>query len=310
MSRDIFEGWMKSACRATLAAGVVGATALGLTVAAQAATSAGGRTHARRRPGYITGTARNECGKPLSSFTVNAYGFDGQPNEFPYGSPPLGGTVGRHGVYALRTRDNTTHKPVNALVDSIEASTTLTYQGYKYVLRLYPTDGLANFKGHSGPGIIRNFVLKLSGVKPGDSQYRHDRTVELGNPAAFSFYGTTMLMFLHLGDVTGQTLTVNFQPLSSRLADGCPARAFSRSVVLPMYGGGASYIFQDIPLAFYRLTATLRGPTTQTVRLALDAGQNVTAPSIAWRPVPTSMFGDGSQGPNVDASLTSSPYGS
>jgi hypothetical protein len=286
---------------------VVGA--LSMTAAAGASPRTTARPHQQRRPGYIVGTARNECGQPLSTFTVNAYGFDGQPNEFPFGSPPLGGVTGHNGRYALRTRDNTTHKPVNALVDSIEGSAPVTYQGHRYVLPLYPTDGRANFKGHSGPGIIRNFRLKLSGVKPGESQYSHDLVVGVGDPAANSFYGTSMLMFLHLGDVTGQTLTVNFRPLTPRLADGCSARKFSRSLVLPEFGGDSNYIFQDIPLAFYRLTATLRGTTTQTVRLALD-GQNVTTPSVPFRPVPTSLFGDGSAGPNVSASLTSSPYGS
>jgi hypothetical protein len=239
---------------------------------------------------------------------VNAYGFDGSPNVFPFGSPPLGRAHGHNGVYALRTRDNTTHKPVNALVDSIEGDALTKYQGHTYDLPLYPTDGRANFRGHSGPGIIRNFLLKLSGPKPGDTKYRHDLTVQVGDPAANSFYGTGVLMFLHLGTAPGQTLTVHFKPLTSRLADGCPARAFSRSLALGQFGGEENFIFQDIPLAFYRLTATLHGTTTQTVRLALD-GQNVTTTSVPWRPVPTSLFQDGSSGPTVSASLTSSPYG-
>jgi hypothetical protein len=277
-----------------------------LVVAVAPASSAA--IHVKRRPGYITGTAKSECGKPLSRFKVSAYGFDGQPNEFPYGSPPLGSAVGHNGVYALRTRDNTTHKPVNALVDSIEGSANVKYEGHTYVLPLYPTDGIANFKGHSGQGIIRNFLLKVSGTKVGESQNRNKKVVGVGDPAANSFYGTSMLVFLHLGNVPGQTLTVNFKPMTGKLADGCKARAFSRSLKLGQYDGDFNFIFQDIPMAYYRLTAQLHGTTTQTVRLALD-GQTVTTTSVPFRPVPTSLFEDGSSGPSVSASLTSSPYG-
>jgi hypothetical protein len=288
--------------------GSIAAATVAMAIAADGAIGKTAVTHVTRRHGFITGTAKSECGKPLSTFKISAYGFDGQPNEFPYGSPPLGSAIGHHGVYALRTRDNTTHKPVNALVDSIEGSVNVKYEGHKYVLPLYPTDGKANFTGHSGKGIIRNFELKLSGTKPGDSQYSNQKIVGVGDPAANSFYGTSMLMFLHLGDVTGQTLTVNFKPTTARLADGCKARAFSRSLTLDQFGGESNFIFQDIPLAFYRLTATLHGSTTTTVRLALD-GQNVTSTSVPFRPVPTSLFEDGSGGPNVYASPNSSPYG-
>jgi hypothetical protein len=298
--------WCK---RNMLIGGSIAAVSLAMALAADGAAGKAATTQVTRRPGYIVGTAKSECGKPLSTFTVNAYGFDGQPNEFPFGSPPLGRATGHNGKYALRTRDNTSHQPVNALVDSIEGSSTVHYEGHKYVLPLYPTDGIANFKGHSGKGIIRNFVLKVSGTKVGESKNRDRKVVEVGDPAANSFYGTSMTMFLALGDVTGQTLTVNFKPVTSQLADGCKARAFSRSITLPQFGGELNWIFQDIPLAFYTLTATLRGTTTQTVRLALS-GQNTTRTSVPFDPVPTSLFADGSGGPNVFASLTSSPYGS
>lgn len=300
----------RAACRRLTCAGalLLGAGIVGGCGATGKPATTNATTNATTRPGYIAGTARSECGQPLPTFKVSAYGFDGQPNEFPYGSPPLGSAIGHNGVYALQTRDNTSHQPVNALVDSIEASATVAYEGHEYVLPLYPTDGEARFEGHSGPGIVRNFVLKVSGTKPGRSQYSGQTVVGIGSPAAYSFYGTSMTMFLHLGAVAGQTLTVNFTPVTGTLANGCKASAFSRSITLGQYDGDSNFIFQDIPLAFYQLTATLHGSTTQTVRLALQ-GQDVTTPSVSFEPVPTSSSGDGSGGPNVSASLTSSPYG-
>lgn len=289
----------------------VGVLAIGLGASPAAGQASGPRSAPIRHrplrvPDSITGTARTQCGTAISSFVVNAYGYDGQLNDYPTGLPPLGKAKGRHGRYLLHTVDHVHHRPVNALVRSVEATATLHYQGHRYVLPL--SDGRSNDRGHSGRGLVRNLTLRTSGVRPGDRKYRNRETVGVGDPAQAAFYGASVLMFLALGDVPGQTLSVHFAPMTRRLADGCPARAFDRSITLGPYQGSENLVFQNIPLGFYRLTATLRGSTTQTVRLALD-GQNTTTSSVPLRPLPTTEFEDGSGSVNVMASLTSSPYG-
>ncbi len=284
-----------------LAASALAASALAASVLAPVAAAGAARAAAHPRPGYITGTARTRCGRPLRSFAVNAYGFDGQPNVFPSGSPPLGSARGHNGTYALRTVDYRSHRPVNALVDSVEGTARLRYQGHTYSVPLAPTDGRANFAGHSGRGIVRNFVLATSGVRPGDGSYRNQQTVGVGSPAESAFYGASVLMFLSLGDVPGQTLTVAFTPLTRTLADGCRARAFTRSITLGPYQGNENFVFQDIPLGYYRLSAMLTGATPRTVMLQLDYNQQPSA-TVDFRPLPTSEFPDGSGSVNVYAS--------
>ena len=257
-----------------------------LTVAASAAAASAATP---LRPGYVTGTAKTECGKPLSSFAVSAYGFDGQPNVYPTGLPPLGTTTGHAGRYALQTVDSIRHvKPVDALVRAVEAQTDLTYGGHHYVLGLYPTDGKpdgvgpSDFSGQSGKGIVRNFVLRTSGLKPGASPE---------NAVAGTYYGGNITLVLSLGTAP-VSLTVTLVP-TAPLADGCPAKKVVRVVKLGANEGNNDYNLYNIPLGFYTMSARLDGAGSRALGLQVY-GTSSTGTSVPMRFLPTSEFPDAS----------------
>lgn len=252
----------------------------------------------RAKPGYVTGTAKSECGKPLASFVVSAYGFDGQPNVYPSGLPFLGSAKGSHGQYALRTVDSIRHvKPVNALVRGVEGYTTVTFHGHRYVLGLYPTDdkadgvGPADFSGHSGKGIVRNFLLRTTGLKPGFASDRRD-AIDPGEVAQGAFYGGNITLELTLPSSTGSTLTVTLKP-AGPLVDGCRAQTVTRSFKLGPYEGNGNVDLHNIPLDFYTMTATLRGSTSRALQLQVYP-TNTVATSAPVHFLPTHDLPDGS----------------
>ncbi len=271
---------------------------LTLLTPTSAALAAGGK-----RPGYITGTATTECGKPLASFEVGAYGFDGQPNVYVAGLPPVGQAVGHHGLYALRTVDSIHHtKPVDALVRGVEAQAPIHYQGHLYQISLYPTDGKPDgvgpqdFSGHSGKGIIRNFVLRTSGLKPGQGRLKNDK-VELdgADNAAGAFYGGSISLSLSLGtmNTSGASLDVSLRPTGT-LVDGCPARPVTYPIKLGPNAGNSSIDVHDIPLAFYTLSVALIG--TQSRPLTLQVyGRPANGTNIPLQFLPSHDFPGGDE---------------
>ena len=125
------------------------------------------------RPGYVIGRAVFEDGRPIPNFTVTATGFDGEA-IVPAGAPSLGTVEGANGSYVLRTLDTVNHKtPVSATVTGVRALARIDYRGKPYVIEMHPLDGQVNgpgpgdFRGNSGKGVVRDFVLKMTGLRPG-----------------------------------------------------------------------------------------------------------------------------------------------
>jgi hypothetical protein len=237
----------------------------------------------------------------VSSFTVAAYGFDGKVNVNPDGLPFLGRTKGHGGRYALQTRDSIRQRtPVNALVRGVVATTTLAFGGQRYTLTLDPTDhkpngtGRGDFSGRSGRGIVRNFVLRTSGLKPGFGAYRNLST-EGDDKAAGAFYGGNLILALGFYPAPGQTVSATLTP-TSRLIDGCASRALTRTASPQALHSSFIYL-HSIPLANYMLTVRLNGSPLPLHRL----GQSGGAASLALSFPPTPELPNGESSVTIDA---------
>lgn len=231
------------------------------------------------RRGYVIGRAIFSDGRPVPSFKVQALGFDGQVNLFPGSTPSLGSTVGKNGRYALRTLDTFRQKkPVSALVVSVQASTKIRYAGRDYTLYLKPLDGLrdgsgkGDFRGNSGPGVVRDFVVAISGVKPQFRLYNQDENE--GPNEGSTFYGAQLTLNLSFAEVNGRplsdiaprgsTLEVTLVP-EGALLDGSRGQTQVRRVRI----GPAPYYFylRNIPIGAYSVSAKLKTPNGETWNL-------------------------------------------
>jgi len=264
------------------------------------------------RPGFVIGRAVFQDGRLVPHFTVEALGFDGQVNLFPGSTPSLGAVDGANGRYALRTMDTLRHeKPVNATVVGVQASTTLPYHGYSYVLDLAPLDGLCDTSskgglGTSGKGVVRDFVVKLSGLKPCFMAYAGMETTE-HDTAGGAFYGGNIVVNLTATNGTGahsdiatsapqgSTVTLTLAP-SGPLLDGSTGHTVTRQWHLTT-GHKWGFYLHSIPMGFYTAAAQLTEPggAVRSLRLQPDMGSTggSWSSSLPIAFVPTKFAPDG-----------------
>jgi hypothetical protein len=109
------------------------------------------------KPGTIAGVVSDERGNVIKDARIRVFvsgisGSFGQRNEFNY-------DVGEDGTYSFEMPDG---------VYKIWAEVEKEYNGRQYRLQLYPEDKRDWNAGHSTKnGVVKNFVWKVSGLKPG-----------------------------------------------------------------------------------------------------------------------------------------------
>jgi len=264
--------------------------------------------------GFVIGRAIFADGRPMPHFTVAAFGYDGQVNPVAGTVPYLGGAVGSNGRYALRTLDTLRHhKPVNALVAGVTASATLSYHGVAYVVEMAPRDGRCDapdkksFRGDSGVGVVRDFVLRLSGVKPCWTLYRGQETT-FSDSVIGAFYGGSIHLDLSTssgpsiyGDIVdvapkGSLITLTLVPRGP-LLDGSIGHTLIRRMRLdPQHLHYSFYLF-SLPQGSYTATAQITEPGTAARPLRLRVTLGAARTWEASMPVtfaPTKNFPDGS----------------
>lgn len=240
------------------------ATALGLStlallfsigILATNAHPAVGNTTVKRaqtapRPGYITGRATFADGRSIPNFTVSAEsGFAG-----------LGTVQGKNGQYAIRVTD-----PNVFIVQNIKARATISYQGQTYLLALHPVDGLPDapssrkFQGNVKKGVVRNFVLHLSGIWPGyETPAPKPLTTEDSASNRFAFEGCPLKLEFKLDSVAvGSSVQLTLTP-NGPLIDGSAGKVIHRTITQldPVH----YYYIYDLPNGVYTATANLIGP--------------------------------------------------
>lgn len=116
------------------------------------------------RDGYIRGRAITEDGRPLEKFTVEYAGFpkgalgtyDGNSNLT---APDQGQIDGANGKYAVKVGDG---------LYGASARVEVNYDGHLFRFDLASTNGKGmNDREEAGNGIVRDFVWKMSGARPG-----------------------------------------------------------------------------------------------------------------------------------------------
>ena len=107
------------------------------------------------RPGFISGRATTQDGRPVPNFEVFYVGTSA-------GGAISGRGVGRNGVYSIPV-------PPNAVV-GVHARAVADFNGQKYALEMEATNGKTRADAEpTSRGIVRDFVWKLSVLRPGQT---------------------------------------------------------------------------------------------------------------------------------------------
>jgi hypothetical protein len=238
------------------------------------------------RPNYIIGRAVFENGQPIPKFHVTMAGMSGKFDPFfnnqlsgpqlREGSTSHGSTDGENGRYAI-------HATEDATVTGVYARAIVHFDNADWGIVAWPTDNIADgssgitnnlYRGHTGKGVVRDFVLKLSGLRNGFDPAKFPDHDNSGRDWG-AYYGGTIrfecgadnndnpggvIGLMHTRPVltmvypAGSIITVTLTPTGTRV-DGLPASTITRKC--PIY---PSFNLYGIPYAIYTATATLTDP--------------------------------------------------
>lgn len=223
-------------------AGVLAAMAISCAGAGGGGNAAG--------PGIVSGTALDAAGNPLVDAEVVILGTTFQGGEDVSFYP----RTEADGTYSIEVPEGNY---------SVSASHTLTFDGRRYRLNLWPGDGKRGKSYPSKAGITQNFTLRLSGLRPDG---------EMNPDAGYSYYGGQSDFAVQ--DVYNESFTTSH--FAAEFPEGFTARVtltpdgplldgsqgqpvvFEKKVV-SMYD--ASFNGIDIPLGKYTVAAVATKPS-------------------------------------------------
>jgi hypothetical protein len=258
---------------------VVATTTLILGACAKAPVSAAGAPASPQR-GYISGTVTREDGQPVPSFTVHYSGFEDSKLADTANNGGLSETIdatiaGHDGRFAIKV-------PPGAYRAS--AYVTYRYREREYNLQCEPVnlparhdfDGLGLDK--LGDGLVRSFVLKLSGKKDGaaeDSEtlYRnayHGGRVDLDCRQVEGILGggNTLTKALRDAYPRESQIAVTLTP-QGPLVDGSTGQPFTAK--LPLGNDGRwTFCLRGVPPGIFAASAVLTTPAGETVPLRVS----------------------------------------
>ena len=268
------------------------------------------------RPGYVIGRAVFEDGRPIPQFTAWVAGYDGQVNLFAGTVPSLGTVEASNGRYAIQTKDTFKHvRPVTGTVIGVHAVAKIPYRNQNYLLEMYPLDGKTNgpdkgdFRGNSGPGVVRDFVLKMRGLRPGYSANEETET-----RYSHAFYGGAVTLDGQVSskpDVIFEDATALSQAFKEGsvevtltpdgpLLDGTTGLTITSSTpvgALRLGGNWRLRVIRNIPLGVYTATARLVLPSGEAHALRVRGDIRSTSHwqpslSVTWTPWRNSGLAD------------------
>ncbi len=195
-----------------------------------------------RKPGYIVGRCTDSAGKPLRSVRIRVFGTTEAGENTNYETK-----TDANGLYSVRLPNGNFH--VGWALFDVAAPA-----GPAYSLPLHPLDG-SNDDAESTPGIVENFVLKISGrISPlKDAQnelsyYGGSISVSGGAIANAGLFDDSYYRFPE-----GSSLELTLVP-QGELADGSTGETLVRRKSVKE---GTSFL--DIPIGRYEVTVNLIG---------------------------------------------------
>ncbi len=230
-------------------------------------------TTLKAKPNYIVGRVTNRAGQPIGGVEIGIYG-----TTIAGANVRFEAATNAQGMFSQRLPEG---------IYGASAYLKKRFNNKNYKFTLPPTDGVTSVKHDSSLGIVKNFVWKISGLRPGETPGKTGAHTE---PAKY-FGGFIYLKSKVVGFggdriyfPSGSTLEVTMTPRGP-LIDGSKGqvktfrRRFEQDVT-----SGIDWHLADIPIGTYTLSAQL---------LASDATQkplnvrNLTATGVKEEFFPT-----------------------
>lgn len=247
-------GWILAGVGCLGAAGVAGTIVLGGVVWYVSSRDTSGVPNPSRRAsaGRLSGTIRDESGRPISvpgaKVVVSVSGIAERSAERVSYRPP----VDASGAYSAPVVPGIYH-PINAYVE-------VSFNGATYRRDLHPVQP-NDADRPSGPGIVQDFVWKLSGP--------HFRYTQNPNPTNHTnWYGASVHVRLsgYRNDLkrpgqpppVGTKYLFTLTPSTPRI-DGSPAKTLTFERTWMANGELDNGLLYDIPIAVYALTGAQVG---------------------------------------------------
>lgn len=241
-----------------------------LAAPAKKVTRLANKQSVKRKPGYIVGRCTNSAGKALRGVRVRVFGTTQAGENTNYETK-----TDASGFYSVRLPKGNFH--VGWAHFDVAAPA-----GPSYSLPLHPLDG-SNDDAKSTPGIVENFVLKISGrispLKDAQSDlsyYGGSIHVSGGAIANAGFLDDAYYRFPE-----GSSLEMTLVP-QGVLADGSTGKTLVRRKSV-----AAGTTFLDIPIGRYKVTAKLIGADGASKPLRVAAARvGVGTSPIRFTPKP------------------------
>ena len=239
---------------------LLAACATGASAPGAGALPGGGTPSSAKAPGVATGKAVDGQGKPLADVHVDIVGTASAKVEFRSYQP----TTDASGTYRQADLTPGTY--------TLKAWRDVSYNGKAYKLPLASPQGSHNQQLDSAEGIVRDFVWKISGPKPG-------ATSTDGHGA---FYGGTVLIYgadyvgTPIAASEGAEIVVKLVP-SGPLMDGTAGAPITASAPFAKTGNKLKQL-DDVPLGRYTVTAEVKdaGGATKPLRVLVQNGPSGT----------------------------------
>jgi hypothetical protein len=250
----------RTAIGGLLMVGLAGACAAAASAAGMAGTAGTAPVPAKRKPaarpaplkakpGYVVGRAVNSAGRPLPGVTAGIYGttIAGANTRFEAETDAAG-------LFSQRVPEG---------IYGVSAYYKVRFNNKNYNFTLFPKDGTTAKKHDSAPGVVKEFVWKIAGLKPGAEAGDADT----GNEALKYYGGYVYLRSKEEGFggdrvyfPAGSTLVVTLTPRGS-LIDGSTGqvKTFRRAFAKDVTSGIATHLM-DIPIGLYTLQAQVLLP--------------------------------------------------
>ncbi len=235
------------------------------------------------KPGFVSGRVTDELGRPIADAEVGIYGttMAGENTRFEV-------ITGADGLFSQRVPEG---------IYGTTAYQKKRFNNQNYRFALPPTDGITAKKHDSTPGIVKEFVWHISGLKPGEVAGKPD-----GNDEWNKHFGASLSISTRQecfgGDRVyfpkGSTIQLTLTPRGA-LIDGRPATDYvNRHTFDKDISTGQRWYPNDIPIGLYTLSAQLIATDGTTRALGVQKAGDINAPYMATIPIdfePT-QFGD------------------
>ena len=234
------------------------------------------------KPAWVIGRAVLENGQPIPIFRAQAGGFSGKfdplfnnqlrgPQQLHETGTAFGHADGSGGQYAIKMMDE-------AMITAVTVLAQFQFDNTTFGLYAWPIDNIPDglspgtndeYRAHTSKGVVRDFVLRLEGIKPGyDAAKCPDHEGNVPSPKSrYAYYGGS-IFFDCSHDSTadirggiskvypaGSIVTVTLAPIGNRV-DGLPAHTIVRTCPVDL-----TFTLYGIPYAIYTATATITEPS-------------------------------------------------